>query len=102
MKGAPKDTEELLATDVAGWAASPLGPGLKDVRDIREVQVLSKILTDLGSQRIPQALDLACHRIREIKAAKSAGGTWEKAEGISLLLGQLGSGAPLPDGALTL
>ena len=64
--------------------------------------MLSRMLTDLGKQRIPQALDLACHRIREIKHAKAAGGSWEKAQGISLFPGELGSGAPLPDGALTL
>ena len=102
MLPTPSTTSELYRTDVAAWAMSPLGPGLKDLRDIREVQVLGQVLTHLTSQRIPQAVDLMAHRIREIRAAKAPGGSWDKAAPISLLPGEVSSSAVMPDSAMTL
>ena len=45
------------AKRAAAWAMTPLGPGLKELRDMREVQVLGQALTHLIAQRLPQAID---------------------------------------------
>jgi len=74
---------DLYHTDITTWAAT--STGLKETRDLREVQALSKVLLEINKDNLPQAVDIIAQRIREIKAAKSSGGSWEKAELVSLL-----------------
>ena len=50
-------TGDLYKVDCHHWAA--VFSGLKEVRDQREVQVLSRILTDLNHSRLPKAVDLS-------------------------------------------
>ena len=74
--------------------------GLKEIRDLREVQRLSKLVAQLNANRL---LDLACQRIREIMLAKKSGGSWEKAALVSLLPSdQASMSSALPDGCLDL
>ena len=96
----PTSSAELLRTDVVGW--SERHSGVKDVRDQREIQFLGRILQDLGTDRLPQLADLLALRIREIRAAKGEGGSWEKAGVMSLLPGPYAANAPLADGAFHL
>jgi hypothetical protein len=77
--------------------------GLKEIRDIREVQLLSRLIQDLNSNKLAEAVDLAAQRIREILVAKRTGGTWEKGALVSLMSSEQASmSAAMPDGALDL
>ena len=91
---------DLYRVDVATWAST--NSGLKELRDQREVTVLGKVLTLLNRKREKEAADLMVQRVREILQAKRAGGSWEKAELISLLPSTSASSTALPDGALAL
>ena len=96
----PKDSGELVHTDVAGWVS--LHSERKDVRDQKEVAFLGRVLQDMAMDRLPQLADVVAMRIREIRAAKKEGGTWEKANVVSLLPGSHAGNAPVVDGAFTL
>ena len=58
---------------------------LSEVRDQKEVQFLVTRLTELGHRRVPKVADLVVQRLWEIRTAKSAGSTWEKAAVLSLM-----------------
>ena len=90
---------DLYNLDATVWAGTG---GLKEVRDIREVQLLTQVLTTLGQSKFSSAVDLICQRIREIHVAKKAGSSWEKAELVSLLPSTQASSSPLPEHALAL
>jgi len=92
--------DDLYRADVTTWAAT--GTGLKETRDIKEVQLLSKILLEINKDRLPQAVDIIAQRIREVRMAKQAGNSWEKAELISLMPGSQAGSTVLPDGCLAL
>ena len=63
---------------------------------------MSAMLLALNVGNIPKAVDTICQRIREIRSAKGPGGTWEKAELLSLLPSTAASSTALPDGAMGL
>ena len=90
MGGQVEDFKDLYKTDPTVWAGTL--SGLKAVRDLREVQLLSKVVSELNKDRIPQAVDLKTHRVREALAAKKTGGSWEKGALVSLLLAGVGPG----------
>ena len=96
------DTQALTDTDPSTWAAPD--QTLKDVRDTKESQLISKVMGEVSRDRIPQALDLLTMRLREIRMAKGQGGSWEKVAALSLVPGE--GGVPvtqaLPDGAMEL
>ena len=94
MQRAARDSLELRETDASMWVQQA---GLKDARDVKEVQLLVKILNEIGHRNLPRAMDLLARRIREIRVAKTAGGSWEKAQVISLLPSQTASNALIPD-----
>jgi len=97
----PVDSLELTSIDATHWAATM--SELKDVRDVKEVMFLSKILSELSHDRLPQVADLLAMRIREIRMAKrDSGSSWDKAGVISLLPGPFAANAPVPDGAFHL
>ena len=99
MGGQVEDLKDLYKTDPTVWAGTLTG--LKEIRDLREVQLLSKVVSELNKDRIPQAVDFMTHRIREVLAAKKAGGSWEKGALVSLLASdQAYMGTSMPDGAL--
>ena len=98
--GAPRKLGDLYRVDPTVWALTQ--SQLKEMRDIREVQSLSAVLLALNTNNIPRAVDMVCQRIREIKQAKGAGGSWEKAELLSLLPSTQASSTVLPDGAMGL
>jgi hypothetical protein len=100
MLPSPSNSHELLATDPCGWAAS--NSELKDVRDLKEVQFLARLMSEVSLGRLPQAMDLCAMRVREVRMAKAASGSWEKAAAISLQACPLPSNTALPDGAFTL
>ena len=52
---------------------------------MKEVLTLSEILDSVNRDEISQALDVLVQRILAIQAAKSKGGTWERAEAIELI-----------------
>ena len=92
--------KDLYAVEAGIWSST--ATGLQEVRDQREVAVLSRVLALLNQRKIVEAADVAVQRAREVLAAKRAGGSWEKAELLSLLPTTQSSTAPLPDGALAL
>ena len=98
-KGEPHDSKELMQTDVGSWI--PLS-GLKEVRDVREAQVLCRILLELTHHRPERAADVVAMRLRELRFAKSKDQSWEKAEVISLLPGTVAASVSVPDGAMAL
>eukprot|EP00974_Lingulodinium_polyedra_P124865 11192296-Lingulodinium_polyedra.AAC.1 len=95
-----QDTRELAETDASAWAAAL--QDLKDVRDQKEVAFLTKAFADLSQGRLAALADLLAMRIREIRTAKTAGGSWDKAAVVSLLPQSLPSNTPVPDAALAL
>ena len=99
-RGPPQSTKDLLQVDVGSWAQT--GSGLKEIRDLKEVVTLSRILMELNTKSFSKAADLCAQRIKEIRFAKSTGQSWEKAEVISLLPTALPSTSPVPDGAMAL
>ena len=99
-KQAAVTTQDIISTDPTVWAHSQ--HGMKDVRDAREVQFLSKLLAEISLGRLPGAVDYIVMRIREIRMAKADKGTWEQAAAISLTPTSVSSNAALPDGAFTL
>ena len=100
MRPLPDDTEQLRDTDPCSWATSH--SELKDVRDLKEVQLLSKLLMNLNTNKLAEAVDLLVMRIREIRTAKGAGGSWEKAAAISLMPSAVTVSTALPDGSMVL
>ena len=98
-KGEPRSGKELLETDAASWI--PVS-GLKEVRDLREATVLCRILTELTHRRPEKAADIIAMRLREIRFAKTASSSWEKAEAVSLMPGTTPGTAPVPDLAMGL
>ena len=46
---------------------------------------LSEVLDAVNRREIAQAMDIVCQRILAIQAAKTKGGSWEKAEAIELV-----------------
>jgi hypothetical protein len=98
-KGPPSQMKDLYHLDATVWGAAS---GLREVRDLREVQLLTQVLTTLGQDRLPAAVDLVCQRIREVCLAKKTGSSWEKAELVSLLPSTQASSSPLPEHALAL
>ena len=89
----------MMETDLARWAEHS---GLKEVRDQREVQFLAKLITTVGSKRLPEAMDLLAMRIREVLLAKKEGQSWDKAAVVALTPGALGPAAAVPDLGLML
>ena len=100
--GVVQDYKELYRTDVGAWAQRDGLAGLKETRDQREVQLLSRALTLLNQQKWAEAADLLSQRIREVGFAKKQGGTWEKAELLSLMPSSQASTTPMPDGCMSL
>ena len=90
---------ELAGTELARWAETV---DLKEIRDKKEVVLLAKLITLLGSRRVGEALDTLAMRLRELLLAKKEGSSWEKANVVSLLPGSHGPAAPIPDQALVL
>ena len=96
---APKDTNQLRETDCSPWSSGPLFCSEpKDVRDQKEVQLLTKLLLEMGHSRFGEAAD----RIREFRMAKKDGGTWDKASPLSLLSSRHTGSTVLPDGGFGL
>ena len=96
--GAPKSMKDLYAVDPAHWAAT--AANLKEVRDQREVAVLTRVLSLMNDQKQAQAADVITQRVREVVFAKRPGGTWEKAELLSLLPSTAASSTMLPEGGM--
>ena len=97
--GPPSNMRELYQMDLGTWSTQA---GLKEVRDIREVQTLSHILCDLGQKKFGAAADTIAQRMREIKLAKQSGSSCDKAELVSLLASNQASSSALPEQALAL
>lgn len=71
---------QLREPSVTAWAHQ--FSGLTEIRDIKEVVTLSEVLDAVNRREIAQAMDIVCQRILAIQAAKTKGGSWEKAEAI--------------------
>lgn len=55
--------------------------GLKELRDLREVQLLSRVLMEISHNKLPKAVDLIAMRVREVLLAKGAGAPGTKRMG---------------------
>ena len=95
----PTDTNELRATDVSGWSSRD--GSMKDTCDQKEMMLLSRLLSELAHNRLPQLADVITQRIRELHA-KTEESSWDKAGVLSLQPGSYAASAPVPDGAFTL
>ena len=93
-------TGDLYSVDPQLWASTM--SGLKEIRDIRKVQILCRLIVDMNNGRHARAMDTMTMRIREIKAAKSQGSSWEKASVLSLLSSDIPNSTSLPDNGLAL
>ena len=71
MQGPPESMKDLYAVDAGIWSST--ATGLKEVRDQREVAVLSRVLTLLNQKKVVEAADVAVQRVREVLTAKRAG-----------------------------
>eukprot|EP00972_Heterocapsa_arctica_P042923 6329086-Heterocapsa_arctica.AAC.1 len=99
MAGSATKTSDLYSVDPQLWATTM--SGLKEVRD-PEVQIHSRLIIDLNNGRHSRAMDTLTMRIREIKAARSSGGSLEKASVLSLLPSDIPNSTILPDNDLAL
>ena len=81
--GQPRNEKELYRVDHERWSRDY--SGLKELRDMREVQTLSAILKRLGAGRIAEASDIIAQRIKSILLAKAKGGNWDKAAILELI-----------------
>ena len=102
MKGPPRDTRDLARTDVASWASSTSMCDVKELRDIKDIQMLGRLMSLVGEGKIEEALDTIALRIREVRMANMQGSSWEKVAALSPLSASIPVNTPLPDGALTL
>ena len=100
MRPQAEDTRDLLDTDPATWSSTQAD--MKDVRDLKEVQFLTKLLAEINADRLAEAVDLLVMRVREIRMAKMTGGSWEKANAVSLMPSTATVSTPLPDGSMAL
>ena len=82
-KGSLSRSGQLREPSVTAWAHQ--FSGLTEIRDIKEVVTLSEVLDAVNRREIAQAMDIVCQRILAIQAAKTKGGSWEKAEAIELV-----------------
>ena len=98
----PENSHQLIRTDTSVWSTTPSMNELKELRHQKEVQFLGKLMMDLAEERLPQVLDAVVMRVREIRTAKAAGGSWDKAATISLMPSTAPVSTVLPDGALAL
>lgn len=97
---APEDSDQLRAVDPTAWTST--GAEMKDIRDQKELHFLSQILGQMSSGKYEQVADLVAQRVREVRSAKAAGGSWDKAAAVSLMPQPLPGNTPLPDGAFVL
>ena len=96
-----RNSDELRDTDPSGWASTQ--SDLKDTRDQKELLFLMRVLHDMAQGRLQAVADLLVMRARELRFAKSAGGSWEKAAVLSLIGNtSLAANAPVPDGGMAL
>lgn len=94
----PSDTDELHLTDVAAsWASAHAL--LKDASDQKEVVFLSRLLSELGQNRLPELADFVAMQIREIRAAKAEQSSWDKVGVVPLQPGPSTPGAAIPEPA---
>lgn len=76
-------SSQLRDIDIIKWAEER--SGLKEMRDIREIQTLAGVLSRLNAGRLPEAADFIAQRIKAVITAKQPKGSWEKAQTIELL-----------------
>ena len=98
--GELRRSEDLYTTDPTTWAARE--DSIKDTRDRKELMFLTSLLLHLNKMKLERVVDLVAMRIRELRYAKSSGGSWEKAEPISLAPSGLPSTTAVPDAAFAL
>ena len=73
--------------------------GLKEMRDLREVQTLLAFVQKLNEDLHEEAIDILAQRAKAILIAKSAKGSWEKGQVVELVSTGL---AIIPQGEITL
>ena len=59
--------------------------GLNEIRDLREVQTLARVLTKLCHDRLGEAVDTIAMRVKSILLARSSKGSWDKAQHLEIL-----------------
>ena len=77
MKPLPSNSQELLLTDVASWAATSTHCDIKEIRDAKEVQMLGRIIGLMGEGKYEEIVDLAVMRVREVRFAKQPSSSWD-------------------------
>ena len=99
----PRDSQQLVSTDFATWGNNAHYHELSEVRDIKELQFLTRLLSELGQDQQPRCADLICMQIREIRMAKKKDGCgWDKAASISLMPSSVAPNAAFPAGTFAL
>jgi hypothetical protein len=90
-----KDTREMRSHSLVDWTTH--FSHLSDIRDQKEVMTLSLAMDSINARKLETAMDVLAQRISAVQAAKSKGGSWEKAAKIELTLppGQASSSSGL-------
>jgi len=98
-KGNPSTDREMMAVDLVRWSQE--ASGLKELRDLREIQSLCLIMSRLNQGRLEEAADAIAQRVKGVLSAKAPKGTWERAQLIELLPVSGGSIATAAELSLT-
>lgn len=94
----PRSSKDLHKVDLLRWSRE--STGLKELRDLREVQTLMVVLHRLSADEISGAADVIAQRVKSILAAKTTPkGSWERSQAIELLGG---TGAIVPQAEINL
>ena len=98
--GQAEKQDHLYSVDPTVWASRE--SHLKDTRDIKEMLLLTHLLMLLNQKKIERIADVIAMRVRELRFAKTAGQSWEKAEVVSLTPSSLPGTTAVPDLAMSL
>ena len=78
------NTRELRNVSLVDWAQHHLQ--LTEMRDQKEIMTLCLAMDNINARKLEAAMDVLSQRIAAVQAAKSKGGSWEKAAKMELTL----------------
>ena len=82
--GRVTETKQLRDVSVMDWIQGGHS-SLTELRDVREATTLASILDGVNREEIAAALDILTMRLHALMAAKSKGGSWDKASKFELI-----------------
>jgi hypothetical protein len=85
MKSGGRISESKMLRTVSTTNWQERHTALKELRDQKEMLTLCTVFDMVNTRRPAEALDCIAQRILAIQAAKSTGGSWEKASKLELV-----------------